>query len=204
MRRIRGHKRGPDKDPERWREALSATNLPERYWRATVAAIKSPDIVRWLTGRLEDAPQWLLGGRGYYVCGPLNAGKSCIAAILLMEAVKRMETALWLSVRDVPGVRFRESPRNAELDDRLRACDLLVLDDLGAERFKRTGPAASALEETVRIVYDRGRSLIVTSNFSWRQLDREYGQLNEPLVSVMRRMVSPKEILNDQWPLEPM
>jgi DNA replication protein DnaC len=204
VRRIRGHKRGPDKDPDRWWDALLASNLPERYWGATVAAIGAGKVSGWVKAVLADAPQWLSEGRGFYICGPLNTGKSCIAALLLMDAVKRMETTLWLSVRDVPGARFRDTPKMADLDDRLRRCDLLVIDDLGSERFKRTGPAASALEETVRILYDRQRSVIVTSNFSWRQLDQEYAQFNAPLVSVLRRTVKPFEVLNDQWPLEPM
>jgi DNA replication protein DnaC len=178
--------------------------MPKRYWTATPEQIRDDRLRVSVESVVETAPQWLAASKGFYLCGPLNAGKSCVAAMLLMAAVRRFQQCLWLSVRDVPGVRFKDTDHHAMLDERLRTCDLLVLDDLGAERFKRTGPAASALEETARIVYDNNRSLIVTSNFSWRQLGEEYGQINEPLVSVLRRMVSPWEVLNDQWPLEPM
>ena len=205
MRTIRKKTRNIEEDPGRWYEVLAATNMPKRYWGSDIEQIDGGSgVYSAVAEAVEHTPKWLSEGKGFYICGPLNAGKSSIAAILLKAAAMRFQRCLWLSVRDVPGVRFKDTAHNAELDERLRTCDLLVLDDLGAERFKRTGPAASALEETARIVYDNDRSLIVTSNFSWRQLKEEYGQINEPFVSVMRRMVKPWEVINNQWPLEPM
>lgn len=203
-RRIRNRKATRNPGTDAFHNALRRAQIPERYWGADSNSIRVDHIRRWVEHNVEMAPEWLADGKGFYVNGPLNAGKSSIAAILAKEAVWRCESVLWMSVRDVPAARFRETDRSAEIDDHLHVCDLLVLDDLGSERFKRTGPAASALEETVRIVYDRGRSIIVTSNLSWRQLGLEYGTLNEPLVSVLRRMVTPVEVKNDQWPMEEM
>lgn len=205
LRRIRDHVRGPDQDqPERWPKALREARLPPRYWKATVEAIKAENVARWVRQALRQAPSWLSEGRGWYLHGEYNGGKSSLAAILLMDAVKRCERCLWLSLRDVARVRFHEGDEAVVIDDQLRVCDLLVLDDLGSERFRLTSAAGAALEETIRIVYDRERSLIVTGNLSWRHLGLQYGEDAEGIVSVLRRVVEPVPVVNDQWPLNPM
>ena len=206
MRRVRDHspRRNPDEDPQHFYECLRASNLPERYWRSTPDKIKGDELRAWVERQLATEKEWLSEGKGLYLMGDLNSGKSSIAAMLLMDAVRRCESALWLSVRDVPTVRFREGERGQALSARLDTCDLLVLDDLGSERFRLSSAAGAALEETVRILYDRGRSLIVTANVSWRQLDVQYGAEAGPFVSVLRRLVTPYHVVYDQWPLEPM
>lgn len=204
MRVIRDRVRSPESDPAGWREALDDANLPEGYRSASVAAI-APGERLWIAAALESFPSLLGKGHGYYIHGNLNAGKSSLAAILLMDAVQRCERALWLPVRDVPMARFREGARGAWLDDRLARCDLLVLDDLGAERFRLSSAAGPALEEAVRIPYDRGRSIIITSNMPWETFisTSPYATDMPPLVSVIRRRVYPVAIRNTQWPVEP-
>jgi DNA replication protein DnaC len=201
VRRIRPHSLTPDDDGrDRFEQRLRESNLPERYWSARVETIESPKLRSTVQSLLNTVPSWLGEGRGWYIMGDLNAGKSSIASMLLMDAVRRAERPLWLPVRDVPGVRFREDDRKRALDERLAVCDLLVLDDLGAERFKLSSAGGTALEETVRIVYDRARSLIVTSNLSWRQMEQQYGAEQAPFVSVLRRLVEPVHVENKQWP----
>ena len=181
MRRVREWCIGPEADDASdWREALSRSRIPEGYWGGTPAAIKDPELRGWLERTLESAPQWLGQGVGFYLHGPLNSGKSSIAAILAMDAVRRCERVLWLPVRDVPAVRFGEQPQVAAA---LQRADVLVLDDLGAERFRLESAAGSALEEVARIVYDRGRSLITTSNISWEDFPGQYSDI-EPFVSL--------------------
>ena len=198
-RRIRERKRGPDVDLDRWVTALRDARVPERYWPADPSQIEPEKLRRWVENTIETAPAWLAEGRGWYLMGDLNAGKSSIAALLLMEALKRCERCLWMPVRDVPTAAFREGERGEDLNWRLHNCDVLVLDDLGSERFRLRSAAGAALEETARIMYDRGRSLIVTANLSWRQFSEHYKAEAEPFVSVMRRMVEPYHVQNEQW-----
>lgn len=206
MRRVHDHspRRDPDDEPERFRECLREANLPERYWRSTPSHIQRAELREWVERQVASEKEWLSQGQGWYLMGDLNSGKSSIASIFLMDAVRRCERCLWLSVRDVPVARFREGDRGKLLGERLDECDLLVLDDLGSERFRLSSAAGAALEETARILYDRGRSLIVTANLSWRQLGEHYAAEAGPFVSVLRRMVTPYHVFNDQWPLEPM
>jgi DNA replication protein DnaC len=204
-RRIRDRVINPDEEPSGWRLALEEAGIPAKHWGAAVETIREGSVRNWLAGALSNAATWLSDGVGFYLHGPLNSGKSGSAAVLAMDALRRCERVLWLPVRDVPLVRFREGERGKLLDDRLQRADLLVLDDLGAERFRLSSAAGPALEETLRIVYDRDRSVIITSNIAWDEFisTSPYAREAEPLVSVIRRRCYPVPIINDQWPLSP-
>jgi DNA replication protein DnaC len=154
----------------------------------------------WLTKCLADA-LFLANGTGFYIFGQLNAGKSSIGGLFIMEALRRAESALWLPVRDVPGVRFRDTPAHAALSAKLDRADLVVLDDLGAETFRLGGPAGAALESVARIIYDRKRTLIVTTNVPWPQFEATYCTV-AAFTSVIKRLVSPLEVPG-KFPEEP-
>ncbi len=199
MRRVRERLRGPEDGPDQWAHLLADANIPERYQRARVDALTPGSAVRtWLESATNAAQDWMGTGRSFYLHGPFESGKSSAAAIIAADAVARCECVLWLPVRDVPAVRFREDDRAKRLNTRLSSTDLLILDDLGSERFKHDGAAGSALEETIRIMYDRERSVIITSNVRWESFPDTYARI-PPLVSVVQRMATPIEICNTQW-----
>lgn len=198
-RKIRERQRDPDDDPRRWDRLLDEANIPARYRRANVDAVKGD--TRWLLGALEDPDAWLGLGFGYFINGPNNTGKSSCAAVLAMDAVRRCERVTWLPVRDVPGVRFREGPRETVLHERLYETDLLVLDDIGAETYRREGAGGGALEAVIRILYDRDRSVLYTSNAGWAQFQGAYSGVPS-LVSVVMRQTWPIP-MTELWPESP-
>lgn len=188
----------PD-DQEQWYAALRRARIPERHWDACPELVKGNN--QWMFQALAGPEAWAGRGYGFYIHGQFNTGKSAAAAILAMEFVRRCHVVVWLSVRDVAGVRFRESDDAKERNAMLERADLVVLDDLGSERFKLDGAGGSALEETVRIAYDRGRSMLITSNHSWDVFPKVYGAV-PALVSVVQRLSLPV-VLTRQWPNEP-
>lgn len=198
MRDIYGLVFNPSDDPTAWIKMLREAYIPERYWRATVDLIQpdGQDVLTWLNAASASMPKWLGEGQGFYLHGELNTGKSSAAAILAMDAIRRAQKVMWLSVRDVPYTRFREDDRAKAMNARLHAADLLVLDDLGAESFRLSGAAGTALEETFRIMYERDRSVIVTSNVAWSAFGGIYGEV---MTSVVQRLMLPVEIKNPQW-----
>lgn len=199
-RQIRDHMFGPDEDGSTWRRMLVEANIPSRYWWAHVDSIKSASLNRTVKDQLERAVEWLGAGRGFFIHGDFNAGKSSIAAILAMEAMKRGEQVTWVPSRDVTTVMWRKSAKGGELYDRLEDSDVVVLDDLGAVLGASMATAAGeAFEQLVRIPYDQQRSLLVTSNLDWDDFVRDYKEDAFPLVSVLRRVVEPMMIVNDQW-----
>jgi DNA replication protein DnaC len=176
-----------------WEQAMRRSRIPGRFWDADPSAVKGDN--RWMHQALDNPAAWAGTGAGFFIHGPFNTGKSAAAAILARDFVNRCHVVLWLSVRDVPGMRFRDTPDMAKLDDTLRRADLLVLDDLGAERFRLESAAGAALEETVRILYERKRPVIFTSNKAWDQFQATY---SEGFVSVVKRMAIPITLL-DPW-----
>jgi DNA replication protein DnaC len=200
MRNIRKRVIDPNEDPARWRSLMANANLPDRYWNAREELVQAPEARAWLTKCLAEA-LFLANGSGFYIFGQLNAGKSSVAALYVMEALRRAERALWLPVREVPAVRFRETPAHVELAAKLDAADLVVLDDLGSEGFRTTGAAGAALEAAARIIYDRRRSLVITSNIAWPQFEATYCAAGA-FASVVKRMVFPLE-LRGAFPEEP-
>ena len=196
-RRVRDKQRSPEEDPARWARLLAEANVPPMVSRATPDQVKGD--AAWLLGALAKPEAWLAEGFGYYIQGQLNAGKSSVAGILIMDAIARCEVCTWLPVRDVPGVRFREGDRNAAIHERLYKTDLLVLDDIGAESYRLDGAGGAALEAVIRILYDRDRSVVYTSNVGWQAF---VGTYPAGLVSVVRRRSWPVT-LTERWPDAP-
>jgi len=189
-RRIRKRIFKPDDDPQLWREALEEANIPARYAAATME--KVPTFAqKWVTYHIESC-DWLEKSMGYVISGRHGVGKSSIAGLFAKDAVMRCETVLWLAAREVPGVMFREGDRNQRLNDRLYRADVLIVDDLGAEGFSAERAGGSALEGAIRVVYDRCRSIIITTNLASGRLQDHYP---EPLTSVVGRITEWKEIV---------
>lgn len=199
-RRIRERVIDPDREPEEWTLALRASNLPDRYWTASADRINDHEVRSFVDTALREAKVWLARGEGFFLHGPCNTGKSSVAAILFMEAVRRAERALWLPIRDVPSARFHDTEDGRRLGKRLATADVVMIDDIGSEGFKLSGPAGAALEAVVRTAYDRERSISFTSNLSWTDFQARYSSEIDPLVSVIRRLVRPVAITNRQWP----
>lgn len=195
---LRDRRLDPSEDPEAWLHALKRARIPDRYWTATAECVKGDS--RWIFEALADPGRWAGRGYGFHISGPFNTGKTAAAAVLMMEMIRRCHACLWLAVREVPAVRFHEGALG-DLDQRLMQADMVVIDDLGAERFKLDGPAGTALEETVRIVTERGRSINFTSNSPWSNFAADYASV-PAFVSVVERHTVPI-VLSQPWPGAP-
>lgn len=201
MRRIRDRRFTPKDDPGRWAEMLGRANVPARYARARISAIQVEPIRRWVEDVTEHPEKWLAIGGGFLLVGHLRSGKSSLAGILATDAMQRGEVVTWLASSEVPGVMFRDGQRQQELFDRLHETDLLILDDLGRESYRVDRPGGAALEGCVRAIYDRDRSIIVTSNLGDARLVANYP---DTFISVLRRMTNLRVIENAQWPESPL
>lgn len=188
---------GEDPEPGAWKAALERARIPTRYRRASLEAIRNAGLVAWARGLLDTPERWLGEGYGVLFVGPYRSGKSSLAAIFAMDAIARCEKVLWTAAREIPGIMFRE---DEDAYHALRRADLLIIDDLGAEKYRLDGGGGAALEGAVRDVYDRERSILVTSNLSPGKIKDTYP---EGFVSVLERMTAAKQIENDQWPRGP-
>lgn len=154
--------------------------IPPRYAGADVMALTAgaePGSARW---RVRN---WALGvadhvrhGRGLVLVGPTGTGKSMLAAGLARRAASLGLSSRWVSVaswvEELETLRQVSREEWAREQDRIRRVQLLVLDDLGAEDVRIW---ARRMDAYVSVRYDRGLSLVVTTNLGPDALRRAYG-----------------------------
>lgn len=130
-------------------------------------------------------------GSGLLLYGPVGTGKTYTAACICNEVIQNGRTARMTTLpMIIAEMQDQFSSRN-EILQRLNRVDLLVLDDLGAER------TSSYMQETMFTVIDQRligrRPLIVTTNMT---LD----MLTKPQDMFQRRMFD--RILSVCYPVE--
>lgn len=159
--------------PEELCQALQSVGIPKRYLTATV---KRPES---LTDSL-------------YLTGPRGTGKTHMAAamireIMLSKSPQRNTSIEWASAVDLL-LKIRGSFQGGsdvseeEIIDTYSICNLLVLDDLGAE--KTTEWSLQTLYTIIDRRYREERQTIITSNLSLDELadkldDRIASRLSE-------------------------
>ena len=106
------------------------------------------------------------GERDLYLCGPVGTGKTRLACTVLNEA---WDAEAWsVLFARVPLLLYQLQPHagveTAETFERLIAANLLVLDDLGAERDAATDYTRRTLLMLYEARHDAGRRTVWTSN----------------------------------------
>lgn len=184
----------PD-DAQRFERAMRRARVPWRFWDADVERVKGNNT--WLKEWCADPNRTAGDGVGFYIHGNLNTGKSAVASIMMREFVLRALTSVWLGVNEVPRVMFNDDDDATTIQARLRRADMVVIDDLGAERFRLTGGGGGALEQIIRDTYHRQRTLVITSNVAWEQMPVVFGA-HPAIVSLLQRAVRPVK-LSQSW-----
>lgn len=127
----------------------------------------------------QAADNWLV------LWGPAGRGKSALSCCLAREAAQRGQTVLWAYVPALlDKLRATHDPdglhRSDEVLGALYSLDLLVLDDLGAERV--TGYVQETVRKLITERHANNRRTIVTTNLD--PLEGEFAaRLGEPVVS---------------------
>ena len=121
---------------------------------------------------LAKAQAFLGGARDLFLCGGVGAGKTRLACTIANEHRLKGKAALFVRVPMAlhllqPG---RDVEEIADLERRLFETNVLVMDDIGAERDQAT----DYTRRTLLMIYeergDRGLRTIFTSNKSIQQL----------------------------------
>jgi hypothetical protein len=107
--------------------------------------------------------------RNLFVDGSIGSGKSTLAAAVAHELCHQAIPVRWIVLRDLLELKRESFDDTTHIDiDAYRRVPVLVLDDLGAERF--TPWAVEQLEIIVSTRYDAWIPTICTSNFTATKL----------------------------------
>ena len=139
------------------------------------------DVAAWVNGTLQQA-----GYRNLYLWGPVGTGKTGLAIAALKARMHRGTPALYTTLPDLLD-RIRQTydggtGSTATLLHDLGDIDVLVLDDLGAER-----PTDWVVEKLFQVLDHRMRAereTLFTSNLT---LDQLTGRLGERVVERIRQ-----------------
>jgi DNA replication protein DnaC len=160
-----------------WREGLTAkllaeARIPPRYHKCeleTFVTYPNEGLLRAVTRARRFADEFPVVDKGLCLIGPPGIGKTHLAVAVLRQAVIRAGArGLFYDTRDLLRViRSTYNPlvRTAEMDilRPVMTADLLVLDDLGAEK------TSEWVEETMNLIvntrYNERRPTIFTSNY---------------------------------------
>ena len=150
---------------------LASANIPRRYQHCTIANFtaynESLKKAAAVAGRL--AEEFPAAGRGLFFEGQPGVGKTHLAVAMLKQVIERTGArGIFYDTRDLLRVirsTYDASTRTTELEilRPVMKADLLVLDDLGAEK------TSEWVEETMNLIvntrYNERRLTIFTSNY---------------------------------------
>ena len=160
-----------------WREALSArlladARVPPRYGRCDLANLvlyENERLKRAVRAARQFAESFPVVERGLFLNGPPGIGKTHMAVSVLKHVILRTGArGLFYDTRELLRVirsTFNPVTRTAEMDvlQPVMEAELLVLDDLGAEK------TSEWVEETMNVIvntrYNERRPTIFTSNY---------------------------------------
>jgi DNA replication protein DnaC len=160
-----------------WREALTArlladARIPPRYHRCDLSNLllyKNEKFLRAVEIARRFADEFPVVNRGLFLNGPPGIGKTHIAVAVLKQVIRaRAARGLFYDTRELLRVirsTFNPVTRTAEMDvlQPVMEAELLVLDDLGAEK------TSEWVEETMNLIvntrYNERRPTIFTSNY---------------------------------------
>lgn len=164
----------------------------EQYERATFAADdgKSPVLMQAARGYIETFDTYRHRGKGLILLGPAGTGKTFAACCIANALIDRGYTVSMTNFIDVEA-RLHMAWDKSEVYSALSGPDLLILDDLGAER------GSSYMDEIVYAVIDKrcstGKPLIVTSNLSAKAFSEASTQAESRLLSRLYKSCIPVE-----------
>lgn len=145
----------------------AAAGVPHEFRTAT---LDNFSVAAGNRAALTRAKTFLDGWRDLYLCGDVGAGKTRLACSVLNEHVRRRRSGFFIRV---PWMLHQLGPGRDEeqqLEQRLATTDLIVLDDLGAERDLATDYTRRTLLMIYEQRHDHALRTIFTSNKTIQQL----------------------------------
>lgn len=150
-------------------DCMARANVGRRYWQADPAKIPaSCGYKARLIQYLADIHSYERDGKGLLLHGSLGSGKTAAATLVIREAVRRAPLHAWFitaqGIDHAARNRREETPNGRKIWDLLVGGQILVIDDLGAER--NTDWNGRWIEQIVRTRYHEQLLTVITTNIT--------------------------------------
>lgn len=179
---------------------LARARIPRRYWDVRLPNVV-PSARETIRMYLVDIVRHYASGTGLLVWGANGCGKTSVAVLVAMEAMRHGGTSLFVTAEELRQAKIDAVMFDAEttLYDRALAVDFLIVDDMGKEHRGQSKWAERMLEQLFRQRSGEMRPTIVTTNILPLGLKEVY---SNSLLSVLREVIVDVEV-SDSIPLRP-
>lgn len=154
----------------------------------TLNSYEDGDKRKALAESIADSGRWL------FAYGSAGVGKTHMAVAILQELLNRDKSGLFCTtptlMNELRRLTFKDSNAFYELLDKVLNCDVLLLDDLGAE--KATDKVGEWLYLIINDRYLNNRQTLITSNLSLDEITAQLGMQGSRITS---RIVGKAEVI---------
>lgn len=127
--------------------------------------------------------------KGIYLHGSFGSGKTYLIAALFNELAKKNIKGVILHVPELlRGLKESFDTDYKERFDLIKKCELLLLDDIGAEYLTGWG-RDEVIEPILQYRMDEGLSTFFTSNFNLEELEKHFSITNNSIDKVKARRI---------------
>jgi len=154
---------------------LLRMNVPERLWGASYQFM-TKDLKRPILRYVGSIRQMLQRGVGFWLFGGASTGKTCAGIVLLKAGWERGYVGYYTTVKEL-----RQSLKeNADFDSsesvmsRVRAVDILVIDDLAEDDYKNFTFGISDVEHLLKSRSSRGKTTVLSTRLGPSDLSVDY------------------------------
>ncbi len=148
---------------------IGRCNMPTSFRSAHVDTLdneKYRHLAKRFISRFEE-----VGNTGLLLYGDVGTGKSYLAACIANALLERGYSVKWVSTTEIVDHGFQSEERYHEYQEQITSPDLLVIDDLGAERG--TDFALQRVHSLIDKRVSTNRPIIVTTNIRMAQMATE-------------------------------
>lgn len=154
-------------------QLLQVAKIPKRFWgltledynfkgQGTLEKVFKAYVANFST-MMNDACNLLIAGSN-------GTGKTMLASIILQEGLKRYYSGYYITISEYINLKFN----SIDLTE-LTNCDILIIDELGAELQLKTHAEVVAIESLLKYREEKGLVTIICTNMEKSELSERYG-----------------------------